>query len=144
MNDQSAKQPLPEMETEFAVRPRVGSEGFDKGQALKRVKFQHEPIIDAMLRAPRIQNKELAEMFGYTPGWIGRLINSDAFQARYAERKAALTDPGIARRLNARLQGVTIQAVEVISRKLDATDSADFALEALGITTSALAKGKVK
>jgi hypothetical protein len=59
-----------------------------------------------------------------------------------AERKAALTDPGIARRLNARLQGVTIQAVEVISRKLDATDSAEFALEALGISTAVLLKAQ--
>lgn len=125
---------------DYSTRPRVLDEGYDKGKALVKVGFQHEAIIDVMLARPRIMNKELAEAFGYTPGWIGRLINSDAFQARIAQRKAELTDPGIARRINARLQGVTIQAAEVISRKLDATDSAEFALEALGLSVTALSK----
>ncbi len=137
----------PAIEKDYSRRPRVGAAGMDKGQALKKVSFQHEAIIDVMLRRPRIQQKELAEMFGFTPHWICRLVNSDSFQARLSERKAALTDPGIARRLNARLQGVTIQAVDVLSRKLDAADSAELALEALGVSTKALAsfnKGREK
>ena len=125
---------------DYSTRPRVGAAGHDAGKAVVKVSFQHEQVIDKMLERPRIQTKELAELFGYSPGWLGRVINSDSFQARLAERKEALTDPGIARRLNARLQGVTIQAVDVISRKLEATDSAEFALEALGISTSVLLK----
>lgn len=125
---------------DYSTRPRVGAEGFDEGKALKKVGFAHEAIIDVMLQRPRIQQKELAEMFGYTPGWMCRLINSDAFQARIAQRKAELTDPAIARRINARLQGLTIQAVDTLSRKLDASDSADLALEALGMAVTGLQK----
>ena len=109
--------------------------GYDKGKALEKISFQHDAIIDVMLQRPRIQQKELAEMFGYSCGWMNRLCNTDAFQARIAQRKAELTDPRISRTLNARLQGVTLQAVEVLSRKLEASDSAELALEALGITT---------
>lgn len=119
------------------TRKLVGAGGYDKGKALLKVKFQHEAIIDVILRRPRIEQKELAEMFGYTRGWMSRLVNSDAFQARIAERRQQLTDPGIARRLNARVQSVTVQALDVVSRKLDATDSAEFALEALGIASKA-------
>lgn len=127
---------------DYSTRPRIGAEGYDKGQALKKVGIAHDAIIDIMLARPRIEQKELAELFGYSKGWICRLVNSDAFQARMAQRKADLTDPGIARRINARLQGLTIQAVDTLSRKLDATDSAELALESLGLATVGLEKVK--
>lgn len=147
---QSPHDPLEELLTQVeipavlpdAMQPRrtVGAAGYDGGKAIEKIGFQHDMIIDAMLRQPRIQQKELAVMFGYSPGWMNRLVNSDSFQARIAERKAQLIDPGIARRLNARVAGVALQAVDVLSRKLDATESADLALEALGITASVVTR----
>lgn len=134
------QQKVLEGQEDYSTRPRVGAEGFDKGQAIQKTSFSHEAIIDVMLQRPRIQQKELAEQFGYSVGWMCRLVNSDAFQARLHERKAALTDPAIARRINARLQGITVQAIDTIGRKLDATDSADFALEALGLAVGGMKK----
>ncbi len=122
----------------------VGAEGYDKGRALVKVTNVHEQIIDIMLRRPRIQQTEIAEMFGYTKGWVCRFINSDAFQARLAERRNELLDAGTARRVKARVESVTIQALDVVSRRLDATDSAEVALEALGISTKALATNSKK
>lgn len=135
------KVPEGELEPMYAIRPLVGNKGMDKGKAIVKIGFQHEPIVDAILARPRIEHKELAERFGYSAPWMSRLINSDAFQARLGERRQQLTDPALARRLNARLQGLTMQAVETLGRKLDATDSAELALQALGIASSALEKG---
>lgn len=132
---------LPGME-EFSTRPRVGADGFDKGKAIKQTNFSHEQIIDELLVRPRTTQKELATKFGYSEGWMCRLVNSDAFQARLATRKAELTDQGLKRRLNARLEGVTLQSLEVLSRKLDATDSADLALGSLGLAVSGMKKVK--
>lgn len=129
---------------DYSTRPRVGSAGYDKGQALQKISFSHDAIIDELLARPRTEQKALAAKFGYSVGWMCRLVNSDAFQARLAERKAALTDPGIARRINARLQGLTIQAVDTLSRKLDATDSAELALESLGLAVGGLQKVKAE
>lgn len=129
---------------DYSTRPRVGAAGYDKGQAVVKTSFAHEPIIDLMIARPRIQQKELAEKFGYSVGWMCRLINSDAFQARLAERREALVDPGLARRLNARLEGLTLQAVDTLARKLDATDSAELALESLGLAVGGLAKVKAE
>lgn len=129
---------------DYSTRPRVGAAGFDKGQAIKSTNFSHEAIIDVMIQRPRIQQKELAAMFNYSEGWMCRLINSDAFQARIAQRRSELVDPGLARRLNARLEGLTMQAVDTLSRKLDASDSADLALESLGLAVGGLAKVKAE
>lgn len=140
MADSDNQTSLLDGDKQYSTRPFVGAAGFDKGKAIQKVTFQHEAIIDAILARPRITQIELAKEFGFSAGWMGRMINSDAFRARIAQRKAELTDPAIARRINARLQGVALQAVETISRKLDATDSADFALEALGIAVTAMPK----
>lgn len=127
---------------DYSTRPRVGAEGFDKGKAIKQTNFSHEQIIDELLARPRTTQKELAAKFGYSEGWMCRLVNSDAFQARLATRKAELTDQGLQRRLNARLEGVTLQAIDTLSRKLDASDSADLALESLGLAVGGMKKVK--
>lgn len=121
---------------DYSRRPLIApGTGYHKGKALVKVNFSHDAIIDVLLANPRISQQDLAKQFGYTAGWICRMINSDAFQARIAERKAMLVDPGVAAQLNARLAGVAIQAMDVISRKLDATENAQLALDALGIST---------
>jgi hypothetical protein len=137
----SAPAALPGTE-DFSTRPRVGAEGFDKGQAIKQTNFSHEQLIDELLARPRTTQKELAAKFGYSEGWMCRLVNSDAFQARLGARKSELVDQGLARRLNARLEGVTLQALDTLSRKLDASDSADIALEALGLAVGGMKKVK--
>lgn len=106
--------------------------------------YTHEAMIDLILADPTVTPKELGEVFGYSAGWVSRVLGSDTFQFRLAERKAQLVDPIVAGRLNARLTGVAMQSLEIVSQKLDAEDSATYALEALTIAQKAmcLPKGK--
>jgi len=112
----------------------------------KRLSYTHDAMIDLILQEPTVTHAELAEIFGYTAGWVQRVCSSDAFQSRLADRKAQLIDPQITRSLNERLRGVTIKALDIIDEKLSSQDAgAQMALEALGIATASMSRGsKVK
>lgn len=119
----------------------VGADGYDQGKAIMRVNYTHDAMIDLILAEPEVAHGKLAEVFGYTEGWISRVIASDAFQARMEERKAQLIDPTIAKAMDERLKGLATQSLEIVARKLEATDSATYALEALGLASRALGYG---
>ena len=110
-------------------------------RVLARITYTHDAMIDLILQDPTVTHEELAELFTLSRGWVSRVVYSDAFQARLAERKAQLIDPFIAADLNTRLRGVTIQAVNIVSAKLESEESADYALEALGLAGKALGRG---
>jgi hypothetical protein len=106
-------------------------------QELKKLSYTHDAMIDLILKAPTVTHEELAEIFGYSKGWIARVCGSDAFQARLEQRKAQLIDPIIQRSLNERVRGVTITAIDKIQEKLSSDEvGAAYALQALGISTS--------
>ena len=107
---------------------------------IARITYTHDAMIDLILQDPTVTHEELAELFALSRGWVSRVVYSDAFQARIAERKAQLIDPFIAADLNTRLRGVTIQAVNIMSAKLEAEESADYALEALGLAGKAMGR----
>lgn len=109
---------------------------------LKKLTYTHEAMVDLILQEPTVTHEELAEVFGYSSNWISRIVSSDAFIARLADRKSQLIDPQIARSLNERLTGVAIQSLDIISNKLNAEQSAAFALDALGLATAGMTKRK--
>lgn len=108
-----------------------------------KVSYSHDAMIDLIIREPTVTMKELGELFGYTAGWVSRIVASDSFQARLAERKAVLVDPHVAQSLNERLSGVVIHAVDIVSEKLGAEQSASYAMDALGVASSALGMGRI-
>jgi len=106
---------------------------------IDKVSHIHECIINDMIAEPTVTQLELCERFGYSPGWMSRMINSDSFQARLAERRQELLDPGLKQQLNERLKAVVAQSVDSIQRKLNAPESsADLALASLGIAAQGL------
>jgi len=107
-------------------------------KTLKSVGYQHEAMIDLILQDPTVTTSELAAVMGYSSGWISRILASDSFQVRLAQRKAALIDPIIARSLNERLRAVAMRSMDVIESKLDSEESLPFAVEALGIAQKGL------
>lgn len=109
-----------------------------KPKAVVRLMYTHEAMIDLIIQEPTVRVGELAVLFEHSTSWISRIIASDSFQARLAERKAQLTDPLVAQSLNERLRGVAIHAVDIISEKLEAEESASYALDALGLATTAM------
>jgi len=117
------------------------AKAFDHTRGIKKISYTHEAMIDLILAEPTVSATELAEIFDYSPGWISRVIASDAFQARMAERKAQLTDPMIAASIDERLRGVAVHSISMIQDKLAANgeESAQFALDALGISAGMMA-----
>lgn len=111
----------------------------EAGKRELRLTYTHEAMIDLILAEPTVTYEELAEIFSLSKGWISRVVSSDSFKARMAERKAQLQDPIISRSLNERLRGVTVKAIDMISEKLDSPEAgAAYALDALGIATQAM------
>jgi len=120
--------------------------GHPSGQLMK-VSHIHECIINELCANPRITQLELSEMYGYTPTWMSRVLGSDSFKARLAERREELLRPDVRQRLNDRMQTVVMQSMDVVQKKLNSAEvSADMALKALGIASTAmnLTRPKVK
>jgi len=107
-------------------------------QALKKIGYSHDAMIDMILQDPTVSSSELASLFGYTPAWVSRILASDSFQSRLAQRKSALMDPIIARSLNDRLRAVAMRSMDVIEQKLADEPSAAYAMDALELATQGL------
>lgn len=106
--------------------------------ALKKIGYSHDAMIDLIMQEPTVSSSELAQLFGYSPAWVSRILASDSFQARLAQRKGALLDPIIARSLNDRLRTVAIRSMDIIEEKLAAEPSAQYAMDALELATAGL------
>ena len=112
--------------------------GAEAQKQLQKVSYTHEAMIDLILQEPTVTQVELAEVFGYSIGWVQTVLSSDSFRARLAERKAALVDPAIANSLNERLQTVAIKSLDLVSEKLSVEQSAAYAMDALGLVSRSL------
>jgi hypothetical protein len=119
----------------------VGRDGFDEGRAIAHISYTHDALIDMIMAEPERSQRSLAEAFGYSEGWISRIIASDVFQVRLAERKAQMVDPEIARTMNERLEALAHQSLELVEKKLGQTKNPMYALEALGLAATALGYG---
>ena len=128
------------MSTDTQANPAAtsSSQTPKRGGGPLRLSYTHEAMVDLILQEPTVTTKELAEVFDLTPGWVSRVVASDSFQARIAERKAQLIDPVITHSLRERVQGVAVQSIAIIQEKLAAEESAAYALEALGVAAPAL------
>lgn len=109
--------------------------------AIERVKYSHDAMIDLIIAEPGISQAKLAQQFGYTQAWVSRVTNSDAFLARLAQRKADIVDPALSLSIDEKLRAVASKSLDVVLEKLTATQSPDMALKALETTTKALGYG---
>jgi hypothetical protein len=123
---------------------QTAPKAFDHTRGIKAVSYTHEAMIDLILTEPTVTAVELGQVFNYSAGWVSRVIASDAFQARLAERKAQLIDPMVAASLDERLRGVAIHSMSIIQDKLanSSEESAQFAMDALGLATVAMGQQK--
>ena len=109
--------------------------------AIARVRYTHDAMIDLLIANPAISQGEVAKHFGYTQGWVSRITNSDAFQARLAERKTELVDPSIVATIDEKMRALASKSLDVVLEKLTVTQNPDTALKALEITSKALGYG---
>ena len=116
--------------------------------ALARVRYTHDGMIDYIIQNPGISGRELSLLSGYTQAWVSRVICSDAFQARLAARKDEMVTPGIAATIEERLKGMAMQSMDLLVEKLGAVDddgesTADTAtvIKAIELSTKSLGYG---
>jgi hypothetical protein len=90
--------------------------------ALQRVRYTHDAMIDIIIAKPDVSQNTLAEYFGYTTGWISRITCSDAFQARLAVRRGEIVTPGLISTFEEKLKGLCDQSLELLTEKLEEKD----------------------
>ena len=110
--------------------------------AIARVKYSHDAMIDVLLANPGISQGELARHFGYTQGWLSRIMNSDAFLARMAQRKADLVDPTVVATIEEKFRAIASRSLDIVMEKLDMpTATFDQAMEAAELASKSLGYG---
>ena len=117
---------------------------YQEGRAIQKVRYSHDAMIDAILADPSISQMRLAQMFGYTAGWVSLVMSSNAFRERYIARRAELVDPRITATMEERFQAITARSLEVLQEKLSAPASVvpdALALKAAELGAKALGLG---
>ncbi len=109
--------------------------------AIERVKYTHDAMIDLIIANPSIQQNAIAKHFGYTVPWVSRIFNSDAFQARLAERKSDLVDPLLLMSIDDRLSVIAKRSLDIVQEKLETTQNLDAAFKAADMSLKALGYG---
>lgn len=119
--------------------PLVGTAS--AAMAIERVRYTHDSMIDMLIANPAISQNDLAKHYGYSVAWISRVVNSDAFNARLAERKDEVVDPTLRMSLDEKLKALANQSLEIVMDKLSKTQNPDTAIKALELSTRALGYG---
>lgn len=91
----------------------------DEGLAIEKVGYSHDKMIDLIIANPRVKQDDLAAFFGYTPGWVSRIMSSDAFRLRMEQRRGDLVDPIISATLEQRFAALAMRGIEIMQVKLD-------------------------
>ena len=105
----------------------------------------HTVIIDQLLMDPGITTTRLAKETGYSRNWLQKVMQSDAFQAKLAERQKALCDPIVYNTIAARLSGLTSRSLEILEERLESEEvSTATALEVFGVLSKASGMGVQK
>lgn len=111
--------------------------------AIQRVTYSHDLIIDHMITNPRATRKDISDYFGYTEAWLSRIMNSDAFNAVLAQRRNELVDPVLTASIKENLTSVAQKSMEVVLKKLEnpMAMKMEDAIKAMDIATKALGYG---
>lgn len=109
--------------------------------AVAKVSYTHDAMIDLIVANPSISQKEIAAHFGFTQAWVSQVLGADAVRERLAARKAELIDPTILLSFDRRLESLAAQSMELLAENLQVHRSSDTALKVLDITTRSLGYG---
>ncbi len=103
----------------------------------------HERVVDFMVMNPHAKIVDIANAFGVTPVWVGRLLKTDAFVSYYKARMSDHQDV-IGQQIVHKMQSVAVKALDKMAEKLvggDLTfgqvkDAVDTTLKGLGYTSN--------
>lgn len=122
-----------------ASAPLQGTES--AANAIARLNYSHDAMCDLIIANPSISKTAIASCFGYTPAWVSRILNSDAFQMRLAARKADIVDPNLVLSIEEKLRTLVSESLDVLIEKLAVTKSTEIALKGVDIGAKALGYG---
>lgn len=88
------------------------------GDAIAKLSYSHEAMVDAMVQNPMVKGWELAAMFGVTESWLSRVRSSNAFRERLAARTNELVDPVLAATVEERFEQMVLRSQEILIEKL--------------------------
>jgi hypothetical protein len=109
--------------------------------AIARVSYTHDAMIDLILTNPAISQNAIAQHFGYKAAWVSRIFCSDAFQARLAQRKHDTIDPVIGMSMDEKIKAMASRSLDIIQDKLEQSPTLDTAFKAFEMSTKALGYG---
>lgn len=89
-----------------------------RAPSVGKLSYSHEALIDLIVANPWMDQNALAAKFGYTPGWISRIIGSDAFQAKLASRREEIVDPAIKATIEERFRALVVLSLERLHEEL--------------------------
>lgn len=109
--------------------------------SLGQLKPWHTRVVDYMIAHPAAKIKDIAEAFGVSKEWMGRLMKSDSFR-EYYERRMTDHQDLVSVEIVSKMQTVATKALEEVSKRIEhgevsgefLLDSADLALKGLGYT----------
>ena len=112
-------------------------------QAIAKVSYTHDAMIDLIIADPSVSQGDLARFFGYTQSWVSTVKNSDAFQARLAERKGELVDPAIIASIDEKFRALADSSLSKLIDRVNGplTTSDDFLLQTAKLSAGALGYG---
>lgn len=94
---------------------------------IKSVRIHHEMILTWLILNPARTQGECAAEFGVTEAWLSTVINSDCFQARWAERRAAMAG-GVDGVLIGAAREVALKSLRRLSEKVDCVEDPELLL----------------
>jgi hypothetical protein len=96
--------------------------------AIDTMRPVHEQMLNWVLENPEKGLREMAAHFGYSMSWLSRVMNSDLFRAKLAERQEVLF-ARIADDIPAKLRGLANVAIERLGEKLEGSEDPRFIRE---------------
>lgn len=112
-------------------------------QAIQKIGYTHDAMIDLLIAHPAISQNALAARFGYTAAWVSQIMSSDAFQARFAARRAELVDPKIKEAIDAGYDTIIQLSQEHLLRRLAKDNPSDnLVLRSLELSSRARGHGQ--
>ncbi len=117
----------------------------DPTKVIAKLSYTHAALVDMIVANPSISQAELARHFGFTQGWLSRILRSDAVREMLAARKNELVDPAIIASIEKNMEALAQRSIDVLMEKLELPNvSADIAAKALEISSRALGYGAQK
>jgi hypothetical protein len=110
------------------------------GNAVAKVSYTHDAMIDLIVANPMISQGEIANYFGYTEGWVSQVLQADAVRERMAARKVEVMGP-LFEVAEKRFAALANRSMDILFEQLELKRNPEVALKALDITARSLGYG---